>query len=118
MVFREGSFSNQADLTLHLSCPPFHLMTLLMMQVGKKWVLVTSRGRNLLGASCKHYASTKDSAWKAVCSCWGMGTLDLSLISRRNKGTLLESDAAIGQSQAVSWPREERTEPVKQTLCV
>lgn len=36
MVFGEGSFSNQADLTVHLSCPPFHLMTLLMMQVGKK----------------------------------------------------------------------------------
>lgn len=118
VVFEEGSFSNQADLTVHLSSPPFHLLTLLMMQVGKNWVLAASRGRNLLGASCKHCASTKDSAWKAVCSCWGMGTLDLSLMSRHNKGTLLESDAAIGQSRAVSWPRGERTEPVEQTPCV
>lgn len=118
VVFEEGSFSNQADLTLYLSCPPFHLLTLLMTQVGKIWVLVGSRDRNLLRASCKHCASTKDSAWKAVCSCWGMGTLDLSLMSRHNKGTLLESDTAIGQRRAVSWPREERTEPVEQTPCV
>lgn len=48
MVFGEGSFSYQADLTVHLSCPPFHLMTLLMTQVGKNWVVVASRGRNLL----------------------------------------------------------------------
>lgn len=81
-------------------------------------MLVASRGRNLLGASFEHCACTKDSALKAECSCWGMGTLDLSLISHHNKGTLLESDTAIGQRRAVSWPGEERAEPVEQTLCV
>jgi len=51
----------------------------------------------------------------------GMGTLDLSLILCRNKGysgTLLESDAVVGQSRVVSEAREERIEPVEQTPCV
>lgn len=30
-----GSLSNQADLTLHLFCPPFHLLTFLLLQGGK-----------------------------------------------------------------------------------
>ncbi|XP_071295702.1 phosphatidylinositol-3,5-bisphosphate 3-phosphatase MTMR14 isoform X2 [Agelaius tricolor] len=60
----------------------------------------------------------RSSALKAECSCWGMGTLDLSLISHHNKGTLLESDTAIGQRRALSWPGEERAEPVEQTVCV
>lgn len=54
VAFGEESFSNRADLTLHLSCPPFHLLTLLLTQVGKNWVLVASRGGSKLRALCQH----------------------------------------------------------------
>lgn len=97
VVFGEGSFSKQADLTLHLSCPSFHLLTLLLTQVGKNcWWQAE------VGICWERAASTVPAQrilpGRLLCSCWGMGSLDLSLISHHNKGTLLESGAAIGQS--------------------
>ncbi|XP_064012923.1 myotubularin-related protein 14 isoform X3 [Pogoniulus pusillus] len=72
---RGGSLPNQADLTLHLSCLPFPLLTFLTLQSENKATLgAGGKQRYILpGASCEHHASTKDCTLRAVCSCWATG---------------------------------------------
>lgn len=66
-----GNVSSQADLTLHLSRPPFHLVMFLTLQGENLWVLLVSRE-----ASCECWDSPEGFSWKAVflwCS-WEVGT--------------------------------------------
>ena len=103
-----GSLSNRADLTLHLSCPPFHLLTFLTLQVeensGCWWQAEVESAGSKLQALCRCKGFHPEGCVFPLGN-WGMETLDLSLISCHNKGysgTLLESNAAVGQSRAAS----------------
>lgn len=101
----EGNLSTQADLALHLSSPPFPLLTFLTSW-GENLGVGGSRGRiyweSKLQVLCQPKGFLLQGCVFLLCS-WEMGTL--GLISCHNKGcsgTLLKPDAVVGQSRAVS----------------
>lgn len=109
----EEAFQTQQTSSIVSPFPPADLPDTAGWE--RLWVPVASRGgtcrEQAVRALCRHKGFHLEGSVFPRGN-RGAGTLALRLISYHNKGysgTLLESDAAVGHSRAVSWAREERT---------